>query len=443
MLNQTPKEKKVFIKSFGCQMNVYDSERMAEALIPLGYKSTPREEDADLIILNTCHIREKATEKIYSEVGRLKPIKQKNPDLKITVAGCVAQAEGKEIIRRQPMVDILVGPQAYHKLPELIKNYDKKPVALELDQNGKFDWSHRGKPNAVKVSSFLTVQEGCDKFCTFCVVPYTRGKEYSRPVAEIINEARELIGSGARELVLLGQNVNAYHGLGQDNRNWSLADLIWKISELPDLQRIRFVTSHPNEMTLDLMTAFRDCPKLMPYLHLPIQSGSDRILQLMNRKHTQAEYVEIISRLREYRPDIAISGDFIVGFPEETEEDFQETLNVVKKVGFIKSFSFKYSPRPGTPAAERVQVDSDTQSERLHRLQNLLSEYQFTEQRNMVGNHCQVLFEREGRLEGQLVGKSEHFQVVFGHVPVSWIGKVGTMKIVDANVNSLQGELVN
>lgn len=443
MLNQTPKEKKVFIKSFGCQMNVYDSERMAEALIPLGYKSTPREEDADLIILNTCHIREKATEKIYSEVGRLKPIKQKNPDLKITVAGCVAQAEGKEIIRRQPMVDILVGPQAYHKLPELIKNYDKKPVALELDQNGKFDWSHRGKPNAVKVSSFLTVQEGCDKFCTFCVVPYTRGKEYSRPVAEIINEARELIGSGARELVLLGQNVNAYHGLGQDNRNWSLADLIWKISELPDLQRIRFVTSHPNEMTLDLMTAFRDCPKLMPYLHLPIQSGSDRILQLMNRKHTQAEYVEIISRLREYRPDIAISGDFIVGFPGETEEDFQETLNVVKKVGFIKSFSFKYSPRPGTPAAERVHVDSDTQSERLHRLQNLLSEYQFTEQRNMVGNHCQVLFEREGRLEGQLVGKSEHFQVVFGHVPVSWIGKVGTMKIVDANVNSLQGELVN
>ncbi|MCY4309616.1 MAG: tRNA (N6-isopentenyl adenosine(37)-C2)-methylthiotransferase MiaB [Rhodobacteraceae bacterium] len=443
MLNQTPKEKKVFIKSFGCQMNVYDSERMAEALIPLGYKSTPREEDADLIILNTCHIREKATEKIYSEVGRLKPIKQKNPDLKITVAGCVAQAEGKEIIRRQPMVDILVGPQAYHKLPELIKNYDKKPVALELDQNGKFDWSHRGKPNAVKVSSFLTVQEGCDKFCTFCVVPYTRGKEYSRPVAEIINEARELIGSGARELVLLGQNVNAYHGLGQDNRNWSLADLIWKISELPDLQRIRFVTSHPNEMTLDLMTAFRDCPKLMPYLHLPIQSGSDRILQLMNRKHTQAEYVEIISRLREYRPDIAISGDFIVGFPGETEEDFQETLNVVKKVGFIKSFSFKYSPRPGTPAAERVHVDSDTQSERLQRLQNLLSEYQFTEQRNMVGNHCQVLFEREGRLEGQLVGKSEHFQVVFGHVPVSWIGKVGTMKIVDANVNSLQGELVN
>ncbi|MYE36647.1 MAG: MiaB/RimO family radical SAM methylthiotransferase, partial [Rhodobacteraceae bacterium] len=289
MLNQTQKEKQVFIKSYGCQMNVYDSERMAEALIPMGYKSTSREEDADLIILNTCHIREKATEKIYSEVGRLKPIKQKNPDLKITVAGCVAQAEGEEIIRRQPMVDILVGPQAYHKLPELIKNHDKKPVALDLDQSGKFDWPHRGTPNTVKVSSFLTVQEGCDKFCTFCVVPYTRGQEYSRPVAEIINEARELISSGARELVLLGQNVNAYHGLGQDNRSWSLADLIWKISELPDLQRIRFVTSHPNEMTLDLMTAFRDCPKLMPYLHLPIQSGSDRILKLMNRKHTQAE----------------------------------------------------------------------------------------------------------------------------------------------------------
>ena len=442
-MNQTQKEKQVFIKSYGCQMNVYDSERMAEALIPMGYKSTPREEDADLIILNTCHIREKATEKIYSEVGRLKPIKQKNPDLKITVAGCVAQAEGEEIIRRQPMVDILVGPQAYHKLPELIKNYDNKPVALDLEQSGKFDWSHRGAPNTVKVSSFLTVQEGCDKFCTFCVVPYTRGQEYSRPVAEIINEARELISSGARELVLLGQNVNAYHGLGQDNRSWSLADLIWKISELPDLQRIRFVTSHPNEMTLDLMTTFRDCPKLMPYLHLPIQSGSDRILKLMNRKHTQAEYVEIISRLREYRPDIAISGDFIVGFPGETEEDFQETLNVVEKAGFIKSFSFKYSPRPGTPAAERFQVDSDIQSERLQRLQNLLSEFQFAEQKKMLGKYCQVLFEREGRLDGQLVGKSEHFQVVFGHVPVSWIGNVGTMKIVDANVNSLKGELVN
>ena len=443
MLNETQKEKQVFIKSYGCQMNVYDSERMAEALLPMGYKSTPREEDADLIILNTCHIREKATEKIYSEVGRLKPIKQKNPDLKITVAGCVAQAEGEEIIRRQPLVDILVGPQAYHKLPEMIKNYDKKPVALDLDQSGKFDWPHRGTSNTVKVSSFLTVQEGCDKFCTFCVVPYTRGQEYSRPVAEIISEARELISSGARELVLLGQNVNAYHGLGQDNRSWSLADLIWKISELPDLQRIRFVTSHPNEMTLDLMTAFRDCPKLMPYLHLPIQSGSDRILKLMNRKHTRAEYVEIISRLREYRPDIAISGDFIVGFPGETEEDFQETLSVVEKVGFIKSFSFKYSPRPGTPAAERVQVDSDIQSERLQRLQNLLSEYQFSKQKSMLGKHCQVLFERDGRLEGQLVGKNEHFQVVFGQIPVSWIGKVGTMKIVDANVNSLHGELVN
>ena len=443
MLSKSKKDKQVYIKSFGCQMNVYDSERMAEALLPMGYTTTHREDDADLIILNTCHIREKATEKIYSEVGRLKPLKQKNPDLKITVAGCVAQAEGEEIIKRQPMVDILVGPQAYHKLPDLIKNSEKKPVALDLDQSGKFDWLPKGNSGTQKVSSFLTVQEGCDKFCTFCVVPYTRGQEYSRPVSEIIDEAKYLVKSGAREIVLLGQNVNAYHGLGKDNRSWSLADLIWKLSELQKLDRIRFVTSHPNEMTLDLITAFRDCPKLMPYLHLPIQSGSDRILKLMNRKHTRKEYVEIISLLRNHRPDIAISGDFIVGFPGETEEDFQQTLDIVEQVGFIKSFSFKYSPRPGTPAAERVQVDPETQAERLNRLQNLLSEYQFMGQKRSLGKNCQVLFEKEGRFEGQLVGKSEHFQVVFGQVSQEWIGRVGTMKIIDANVNSLQGVLVN
>ncbi len=443
MLNNPKMEKRVHIKSYGCQMNVYDSERMAEALVPMGYKTTEREDDADLIILNTCHIREKATEKIYSEIGRLKPIKQKNPDLKITVAGCVAQAEGEEIIRRQPMVDILVGPQSYHQLPDLINNSAKKPVALDLDQSGKFDQSHRGHASTQKVSSFLTVQEGCDKFCTFCVVPYTRGQEYSRPVSDIVTEAKALIKGGAKEFVLLGQNVNAYHGLDKDNRSWSLADLIWKLGELPGLERIRFVTSHPNEMTLDLITAFRDCPKLMPYLHLPIQSGSDKILKLMNRKHTQAEYVEIISQLREYRPDIAISGDFIVGFPGETEEDFQQTLNIVEQIGFIKSFSFKYSPRPGTPAAERVQVDPGTQMERLNRLQALLSENQLKEQKKYLGQNCQVLFEKEGRFTGQLVGKSEHFQVVYGQVPQEWIGRVGTMNIIDANINSLQGELVS
>ena len=443
MLNNPKMEKLVHIKSYGCQMNVYDSERMAESLIPMGYKTTDREDDADLIILNTCHIREKATEKIYSEVGRLKPIKQKNPELKITVAGCVAQAEGEEIIRRQPLVDILVGPQSYHKLPDLINNSEKRSVALDLDQSGKFDQAPRLNASSQKVSSFLTVQEGCDKFCTFCVVPYTRGQEYSRPVSEIINEAKELIRSGAREIVLLGQNVNAYHGLGKDSRSWSLADLIWKLSELPGLGRIRFVTSHPNEMTLDLIAAFRDCPKLMPYLHLPIQSGSDKVLKLMNRKHTQAEYVEIISLLREYRPDIAISGDFIVGFPGESEEDFQQTLNIVEQIGFIKSFSFKYSPRPGTPAAERVQVDPETQIERLHRLQTLLSEYQLKGQRKYLGQNCQVLFEKEGKFEGQLVGKSEHFQIVYGQVSEEWIGKVGTMNIFDANINSLQGELVS
>lgn len=443
MLNNLKTDKLVHIKSYGCQMNVYDSERMAETLYPLGYKTTDREDDADLIILNTCHIREKATEKIYSEVGRLKPIKQKNPDLKITVAGCVAQAEGEEIIRRQPMVDILVGPQSYHKLPELINHSEKKPVALDLDQSGKFEKSYRGNTRSQKVSSFLTVQEGCDKFCTFCVVPYTRGQEYSRSVLEIINEAKELIKGGAREVVLLGQNVNAYHGLGKDNRSWSLADLIWKLSELPGLDRIRFVTSHPNEMTLDLIKAFRDCPKLMPYLHLPIQSGSDKVLKLMNRKHTQAEYVEIISLLREYRPDIAISGDFIVGFPGETEEDFQQTLSIVKQIGFIKSFSFKYSPRPGTPAAERVQVDPETQIDRLKRLQTLLSEYQLKGQKKYLGQNCQVLFENEGKYQGQLVGKSEHFQVVYGQVSQEWIGKVGTMHIIDANINSLQGKLVS
>lgn len=423
-------------------MNVYDSERMIESLIPLGYKATLKEDDADLIILNTCHIREKATEKIYSEVGRLKPIKQKNPNLKITVAGCVAQAEGEEIIRRQPMVDILVGPQSYHKLPELLTHSNSKHVVLDLDQTGKFDWPNRGVGNTQKISSFLTVQEGCDKFCTFCVVPYTRGQEYSRPVAEVVMEANELVAGGAREIILLGQNVNAYHGLGKDNRSWSLADLIWRLSEIPELDRIRFVTSHPNEMTQDLMVAFRDCPKLMPYLHLPIQSGSDKILKLMNRKHTQAEYVEIISQLKSYRPDIAISGDFIVGFPGETEEDFQETLKIVQTIGFIKSFSFKYSPRPGTPAAEREQVEPAIQAERLTKLQDLLSEYQFAVQKSSIGKTCRVLFEKEGRFEGQLVGKNEHFQVVYGELPKEFIGRVGDMKIKDANINTLHGELV-
>ncbi len=423
-------------------MNEYDSERMLESLALSGYIETSTADNADLVILNTCHIRERATEKIYSEIGRLKPNKAENPNLTIAVAGCVAQAEGEEIIRRQPMVDLVFGPQAYHRLSDMIAASRQSPqVELDFNQDEKFSVLPAQRNNK-RVSAYLTVQEGCDKFCTFCVVPYTRGKEFSRSVQEIYDEAKNLVQAGSREVILLGQNVNAYHGQGNGNSSWSLANLIWKLSDIPQLERIRFVTSHPNDMSEELNVAFRDCPKLMPYLHLPIQSGSDRILKLMNRKHTANEYLDVIKNVRSYRPDIAISGDFIVGFPSENEEDFQQTMDVVHKVQFVKSFSFKYSQRPGTPAANMKQVSKEIQEKRLAKLQSLLFEQQKLALSDSIGKVSKVLFEKKGRYPGQLVGKNEHFQVVHAMAKDELIGDISTVCYTAASSNSLEGSLV-
>ncbi|NNF70849.1 MAG: tRNA (N6-isopentenyl adenosine(37)-C2)-methylthiotransferase MiaB, partial [Rhodobacteraceae bacterium] len=378
--------KKLFIKTYGCQMNVYDSERMAEALGGQGYVETTTPDDADMILLNTCHIREKAAEKVYSELGRYKGLKAAKPDLKIGVAGCVAQAEGAEIMRRQPMVDLVVGPQSYHRLPELEAKAGQGGKALDTDfpAEDKFDHLARRPKAARGPTAFLTVQEGCDKFCAFCVVPYTRGAEVSRPVDRVLGEARDLVERGVREITLLGQNVNAYHGADGDGEA-GLADLIWKLAEIDGLARIRFTTSHPNDMGDALIEAHGSCDKLMPYLHLPVQAGSDKVLKAMNRKHTAEEYLRVIERLRAARPDILLSGDFIVGFPGETEADFQATLALVEAVGYGQAYSFKYSTRPGTPAAERAQVDEAEKDDRLQRLQALLTRQQRAAQDAMVG----------------------------------------------------------
>ncbi len=350
--------KKLFIKTYGCQMNVYDSERMAEALGTQGYVATDKADEADMILLNTCHIREKAAEKVYSELGRLKVHKATNPDLKIGVAGCVAQAEGEEIMRRQPAVDLVVGPQTYHRLPQMMKAVERGERALDTDFPEEDKFLHLPKARGPKraPAAFLTVQEGCDKFCSFCVVPYTRGAEISRPADRLLTEARDLVDRGVREITLLGQNVNAYHGQGLDGGEWGLARLIWALADIDGLDRIRFTTSHPNDMDDALIAAFADCDKLMPYLHLPVQSGSDKILKAMNRKHTAAGYIKLIERIRAARPDILISGDFIVGFPGEDDDDFQATLDLVAAVEYGTAYSFKYSARPGTPAAERLPL---------------------------------------------------------------------------------------
>ena len=435
--------KKLYIKTYGCQMNVYDSERMAEALGGTGYVETATPEDADMILLNTCHIREKAAEKVYSELGRFKGLKAANPDLKIGVAGCVAQAEGQEIMRRQPLVDLVVGPQSYHRLPEMEAKTREGQKALDTDFPEEDKFEHlKSRPKAKRgPTAFLTVQEGCDKFCAFCVVPYTRGAEVSRPVDRVLTEARDLVDRGVREITLLGQNVNAYHGAGAGG-DWSLARLIWALNDIDGLERIRFTTSHPNDMDDDLIAAHGDCPKLMPYLHLPVQSGSDRILKRMNRSHTRDSYLRLIERIRAARPDILISGDFIVGFPEETEEDFRDTLDLVEQVKYGQCYSFKYSTRPGTPAAERAQVDDAEASERLQRLQALLSHQQRELQDAMVGRTVGVLFEKPGRLDGQLVGKSDHLHAVYVPADASLLGRVAQVKIVESNTNSLGGVLV-
>ncbi len=442
--------KKLFIKTFGCQMNVYDSERMADALAPAGFSGTENIHEADLVILNTCHIREKAAEKVYSEIGRVRLVqeerKRSGRDVIIAVAGCVAQAEGEEMARRAPAINILVGPQSYHRLPALLEEYRKsRKTVIETD----FPAAEKFKALPVSKlrsapSAFLTVQEGCDKFCTFCVVPYTRGAEYSRPAAAIIEEARRLADRGVKEITLLGQNVNAYCGTGPSGSPWDLARLLEALSEIHEVQRLRFTTSHPNDMTASLIAAQRDLPKLMPYLHLPFQAGSDRILKAMNRKHTMSDYYRIVSELRAARPDIALSTDIIVGFPGETEDDFRETVQAVETVRFAAAFSFKYSPRPGTPAAERsAQVDENVKAERLARLQALLFSQQISFNRSMIGRTLNVLWEAPGKKPGQLSGRSPYLQAVHAEAEPELLGRITPVEIVSASQNSLQGVIKN
>ncbi|WP_076650174.1 tRNA (N6-isopentenyl adenosine(37)-C2)-methylthiotransferase MiaB [Pontibaca methylaminivorans] len=435
--------RKLFIRTYGCQMNVYDSERMAEALGEQGYEQVDSPEGADMILLNTCHIREKAAEKVYSELGRFRGLKEAKPDLKIGVAGCVAQAEGEEIMRRAPLVDLVVGPQSYHRLPAMEARLREGGRAIDTDfpVEDKFT----GLPPRPRASrgptAFLTVQEGCDKFCAFCVVPYTRGAEASRPPERILAEARDLVARGVREITLLGQNVNAYHGAGEGG-DWSLARLIRALAGVDGLERIRYTTSHPNDMSDDLIAAHGECDKLMPYLHLPVQSGSDRILKRMNRSHSAESYLRLIERIRAARPDILISGDFIVGFPEESDADFRATLDLVEAVGYGQAYSFCYSPRPGTPAAERAQVDPAVAAERLQRLQALLGQQQKRAQDRMVGQEVGVLFEKPGREAGQMVGKSDHLHAV--HVNGGGVGPgvLARVRIVASGANSLAGEVI-
>ena len=428
--------KKLFLKTYGCQMNVYDSERMAEAMAADGYVTTEVAEEADLVLLNTCHIREKAGDKLYSDLGRLRPLKAAKPGLKIGVAGCVAQAEGAEIIRRMPLVDLVVGPQAYHRLPAMVRAKGRS-VDTDFPAEAKFDLlpERKGK---VGPTAFLTVQEGCDKFCAFCVVPYTRGAEASRPVDRVLAEARGLVARGAREISLLGQNVNAYHG-ALDGRDVGLAGLIDALAAIDGLDRIRYMTSHPNDMADDLIAAHGNQPKLMPYLHLPVQSGSDRVLKAMNRKHTTDSYLRLLARFRAARGDILFSSDFIVGFPGETDADFQATLDLIAEVGYGACFSFKYSPRPGTPAAEKPEVPSEVVNARLQAIQALITQAQRAAQDAMVGRQTSVLYEKPGRMAGQMVGKSEHLMAVHVSDPGGRVGDLVRVRITAASTNSLAG----
>jgi tRNA-2-methylthio-N6-dimethylallyladenosine synthase len=460
-MNHPPHMKKVFVKSYGCQMNVYDGQRMADSLAAEGYAETQDMADADLVVLNTCHIREKAVDKVYSALGRVKDVRiaraRTGAETKIVVAGCVAQAEGKEIIRRQPAVDLVVGPQAYHRLPELLRQSARKPVVdTEFPVDDKFSVlpaPRREVMVARGVSAFVTVQEGCDKFCAFCVVPYTRGTEVSRPAARILEEVRRLAGAGVREVTLIGQNVNAYHGagiaagitgastgLGEDGRDWSLARLIDAVSLVPGIARIRYMTSHPNDMGDDLIAAHGDNPALMPYLHLPVQAGSDRVLAAMNRKHTATAYLKIIERVRKVRPDIALTSDFIVGFPGETDAEFEETLALMREVRYASTFSFKYSRRPGTPAADSGdQIPEDVMAERLLRLQVLAEEHRQSFNRAMIGRRTTLLLERHGREAGQLAGKSPYLQAVQIDGAGFAIGDILDVEITESATNSLFG----
>jgi tRNA-2-methylthio-N6-dimethylallyladenosine synthase len=445
--------RKVHIRSFGCQMNVYDSHRMADTLAGEGYAETATPDDADLIILNTCHIREKAADKVYSELGRVRVLKeaaaQAGRSVVVAVAGCVAQAEGAEIIRRAPAVDLVVGPQSYQNLPQLLARVGRGSAVVdtEFPPDDKFDRLPAPSPQATRargVSAFVTVQEGCDKFCTFCVVPYTRGAELSRPVMKIVAEVERLAEAGVREVTLIGQNVNAYHGGGPDGAPWRLGHLLERVAQVTGIARLRYTTSHPGDMEDSLIAAHRDLASLMPHLHLPVQSGSDRILAAMNRRHTRAHYLGIIERLRAARPDMAFSSDFIVGFPGETEDDFSATLSLIETVGFAGAFSFKYSPRPGTPAADMPDpVPEDVKHERLQRLQRLLERQQAAFNASCLGKSFDVLFERHGRYPGQIAGRSPYLQTVQvpgEHSGVA-IGDVAAVTISQLSANSLFGAL--
>lgn len=444
--------KKVFVRTYGCQMNVYDSERMNDVLAPEGFSATENLEDADLVILNTCHIREKAAEKVYSELGRIRKVKEERArdgkEMMVGVAGCVAQAEGEEISRRAPVVDLVFGPQSYHRLPKLLKEAKtgNKVVETEFDIDAKFEHlSERAAKPVMKrpPAAFLTVQEGCDKFCTFCVVPYTRGAEVSRSVEQIVDEATKMAERGVREVTLLGQNVNGWHGEGPDGKAWGLGRLLYRLSEIEGLDRLRYTTSHPRDMDDELIEAHRDLKSLMPYLHLPVQSGSDKILAAMNRKHTRDEYFRLIDRIREASPDIAMSGDFIVGFPGETDQDFEDTMDLIRRVEYGSAFSFKYSQRPGTPGATmKDQVPEDVKSARLAELQELVNAQQKAFNASRTGMVLDVLFERKGREAGQLVGKSPWLQAVQVDAPESLIGTIQPVEIVKNGTYSLFGNLI-
>jgi tRNA-2-methylthio-N6-dimethylallyladenosine synthase len=442
--------RKLFIKTYGCQMNAYDSARMAELLAPHGYALAASAETADLVILNTCHIREKAGEKVYSEIGRLRALKRERPGFTIAVAGCVAQAEGEEMLRRAPIVDLVVGPQSYHRLPELLAQAGGRRIATDFPVDSKFDHLPEAA-SPVGVSAFLTIQEGCDKFCTFCVVPYTRGAEYSRPVADIEREARALVARGAAEVTLLGQNVNAYHGAAEDgvaaggagDRTIGLGALVRRLARIEGLARIRYTTSHPRDVDDALIAAHADEPKMMPFLHLPVQSGSDRMLAAMNRGHTADDYRCIVARLRAARPDLALSSDFIVGYPGESAGDFADTMALAQEIGFASAFSFKYSPRPGTPAAAAPdQVPEAVKDERLARLQALLRTQQDAFAAAQVGRTLPVLLERRGRYRGQLIGRSPYLQAVHLTAPEAAIGTIVPVAIAAAGPNSLAGRML-
>jgi tRNA-2-methylthio-N6-dimethylallyladenosine synthase len=458
MTETRPNTKKLFIKTYGCQMNVYDSDRMGDALAPEGYEPTLDIAQADLVLLNTCHIREKASEKVFSELGRLKELQAERRlsggDMMIGVAGCVAQAEGEEIARRAPVVDLVFGPQAYHRLPQMLAEAEaqrhmhpalkRAVIDTEFAQEDKFE--HLPAPQkevTIKrgLTAFLTVQEGCDKFCSFCVVPYTRGAEVSRPVAQVLAEARVLVEAGVKEITLLGQNVNAYHG-EENGRFVGLGELAYRLAEIPGLERLRYTTSHPRDMDDALIAAHRDLDILMPYLHLPVQSGSDSILKAMNRRHTAAEYLRLIERIKTARPDMALSGDFIVGFPGETDADFEDTLRIIAEVGYASAYSFKYSTRPGTPGANLPnQISEEVKSERLYRLQDLVDRQTTAFHASCVGKTLPVLIERPGRMPGQVGGRSPYLQAV--HLPGSTdlIGAIHQVAIVGTSTNSLVGQL--